>query len=402
MTNPKVRAVLLFVLILAFGVLGFGGYLINKEKPPIPQEVVSESGEILFTGENIIAGQEYYLSRGGQHIGSVWGHGSYLAPDWSADYLHRLGLFVAARFNGLDTQQAGSFTQADFENLSPGKRGEVQGTTTDSIKTNRYDPSSQRLVLTPYQAEAFSQLTNYYTDLFRNGNEDMGLQSGIVKTDQQGQDLTAFFAWLAWAAGTNRPDQSHTYTNNWPYDPLVGNTPLPDALIWSIVSVILLILLIAVVLFIYLKFMREDDYQAELRTKMEEPQPTPSQKMTLPYFLIAIILFVGQIGLGSIVAHYTVEGTSFYGIPLGDVMPYALARTWHLQLAIFWIATCFLAAGLFIGPHIGKEPKKQGLLSGILLGAIAIVVLRHHWAVPGFSVTGRMDPIQFPLRTSGI
>jgi nitric oxide reductase subunit B len=394
MTNPKVRAVLLFVLILAFGVLGFGGYLINKEKPPIPNEVVTESGEILFTNENIQAGQEYYFSRGGQHIGSVWGHGSYLAPDWSADYLHRLGLFSAARYHGLDVNQASSFTQDDFEKLPPGKQGELQATIAASIKTNRYDQITQTLVFTPYQAEAYQKLTEYYTELFRGGNEDMGLQSGIVRTDQQGRDMTAFFAWLAWAAGTNRPDQPHTYTNNWPYDPLVGNTPLPDALIWSIVSVILLIFLTAVVLFVYLRFMREEDYQAELRTKMEEPQPTPSQKMTLPYFLIAIILFVAQIGLGSVVAHYTVEGTYFYGIPLGDVMPYALARTWHLQLAIFWIATCFLAAGLFIGPHIGKEPKRQGLLSGMLLGAVAIVIfgtLGGSW----LSVTGRMESNNF-------
>ncbi|NMB64053.1 MAG: nitric-oxide reductase large subunit, partial [Spirochaetes bacterium] len=94
MLKPQWRAVLFFLLILCFGVLIFGGYMIKKEKPPIPEKVIRPDGVVLFTGDDIIKGQNYYFSRGGHHIGTIWGHGSYLAPDWSADYLHRAGLFV--------------------------------------------------------------------------------------------------------------------------------------------------------------------------------------------------------------------------------------------------------------------------------------------------------------------
>ncbi|RLD06357.1 MAG: hypothetical protein DRI65_06965 [Chloroflexota bacterium] len=121
-----------------------------------------------------MAGQEYYFSRGDQHIGSIWGHGSCLARDWSADYLHRLGLFSAARYYGLEINLASSFTQDDFEHLPPGKQEELQAPTSASIKTNRFGLSSQTLIFTPHQTEAYQQLTEYYTDLFRNGNEDMG------------------------------------------------------------------------------------------------------------------------------------------------------------------------------------------------------------------------------------
>jgi len=398
--NPKVRAVLLFVLILAFAVLIFGGYLINKQKPPIPEVVKTSSGEVVFTGKDILAGQSYYFSRGGQHIGTIWGHGSYLAPDWSADYLHRLGLFIAARHRGVESQQAATFSQQDFEALDQVTQAQLQAYATEEIKTNRYNASSGELIFTDFQAEAFKALAQYYTDLFRTGNERMGLQPGIVQTAEQGRTVTAFFAWLAWAAGTDRLDKDYTYTSNWPYDPLVGNKPLPDALIWSIVSVMLLILVIAAVLFIYLKYMREDDYEGKLLTELKEPKPTGSQKAVLPYFIIAIILFILQIAVGAITGHYTVEGTYFFGIPLAKIMPYAVARTWHLQLAIFWIATCFLAAGLFIGPFVGKEPKRQGTLVTILLGAVAIVVvgtLVGTW----LSVTGNMSANNFFLGHQG-
>ncbi len=398
--NPKVRAILLFLLVLAFGVLIFGGYLINKEKPPIPEVVKTESGEVVFTGKDIIDGQNYYFSRGGQHIGTIWGHGSYLAPDWSADYLHRLGLFIAARNRNLDVVQAESFSQQDFQSLDQVTRANLSALVQQEVKTNRFDPESKTLIFTQNQADAFKMLTSYYTQLFQNGNERMGLQPGIVRTAEEGRIITAFFAWLAWAAGTNRLDKDYTYTTNWPFDPLVGNQPVPDALIWSILSVILLILAIAVVLFVYLRYIRDRDYETKLLVDFKEPNPTASQKATLPYFLVASLLLIAQIGLGAIIGHFTVEGTRFYGIPLASFLPYAIARTWHLQLAIFWIATCFLAAGLFIGPFIGKEPKKQGLLTWILFGAVAVVLggtLVGTW----LSVTGKMNANNFLLGHQG-
>jgi nitric oxide reductase subunit B len=375
MTNPKIRAFFLFFLALTFGVLIFGGYLINKEKPPIPAKIIASSGETILTGKDIIDGQNYYFSRGGQHIGTIWGHGSYLAPDWSADFLHRMGLFLAARHYGLSPTEAHDFSQEKFENLESVERARLSAIVKNEIKTNRYDTKTGLLTFTQYQAEAVDALTTYYTTLFKDGNERMGLQSGIVRTDEEGRLVSSFFAWLAWAAGTRRPDEEYTYTTNWPYDPLVGNQPLPDFVIWSIVSVILLILGIAASIFVYMRYIGQDDYEIKLSNDFPEPKPTPSQQATLLYFLTAIGLFLLQIALGAVTAHYTVEGTHFYGIPLGNILPYAAVRTWHLQLGVFFIATCFLAAGLFIGPFVGKEPKRQGLWVMILFGAIVIVVL---------------------------
>ncbi|MEW6440888.1 MAG: nitric-oxide reductase large subunit [bacterium] len=375
MESAKVRAVLLFILVVAFGVLVFGGHVINKHKPPIPEAVKTQSGELLIAGSAIRDGQNLYFSRGGQHIGTIWGHGSYLAPDWSADFLHRMGLFLAARHHGLTPAEAERFTQQDLEALDGPTRARLSALVEDEIKANRYEPETGSLVFTPFQAEAYHSLVRYYTDLFRNGYERMGLQPGIVRGEEQGRILTSFFAWLAWAAGAERPGAGYTYTSNWPYDPLVGNRPLPDALIWSIVSVILLILGIGAALFAYLRWIPREDYEAKLATDFREPSPTASQKVTLAYFLVAILLFVAQIGLGAVTAHFTVEGTRFFGISLANILPYAASRTWHLQLGVFFIATCFLAAGLFIGPFVGREPKGQRALVAVLFGAVVVVVL---------------------------
>ena len=375
MISPKVKAVFFFCLALTFGILIFGGYAINKEKPPIPAKVLDHSGSVLFTSEDVIGGQNYFYSRGGQHIGTIWGHGAYLAPDWSADFLHRMGLFLVARHNGLDAARAGAFTQDDFKKLDPAEQARLQVLVTQEMKKNRYDPLTGVLTLTEFQTEAFKALTGYYTELFQNGNDRMGLQPGIVRTAEEGRLVTVFFAWLSWAAGTQRLDAEHTYTTNWPYDPLVGNEPLPDFLIWSIVSVVLLIFGIAGALFVYQRYVGQDEYGNTLKLDFPEPKPTPSQKATLIYFLTAIALFTLQLGLGAVTAHFTVEGNSFFGIPIASFLPYAAVRTWHIQLSIFFIATCFLAAGLFIGPFVGKEPKGQAFWVVALFGALVVVVL---------------------------
>ena len=66
----------------------------------------------------------------------------------------------------------------------------------------------------------------------------------------------------------------------------------------------------------------------------------------------------------------------FYGIPLAKWLPYSVARTWHLQIGIFWIATSWLATGLYIVPAVsGVEPKGQRLGVNLLFGAVVAVVV---------------------------
>ncbi len=105
-------------------------------------------------------------------------------------------------------------------------------------------------------------------------------------------------------------------------------------------------------------------------------EATPSQRATIKYFWVVAALILVQMGLGVVTAHYGVEGDGFYGFPLSDWLPYSVSRTWHIQMGLFWIATAWLAAGLFIGPLVSDhEPKGQRLGVNILFGALLLVVV---------------------------
>ena len=190
--------------------------------------------------------------------------------------------------------------------------------------------------------------------------------------------MNDFFFWTAWAASTERFDSDITYTNNWPHETLIDNVPSAENIIWSIVSVILLIAGVGFLIWAW-AFLRqhdEEDPVAPEHDPIAKIKLTPSQKALGKYLFIVVALFSLQVLLGGLTAHYTVEGQEFYGINISEWFPYSLTRTWHIQAAMFWIATGFLAAGLFLAPIIngGKDPKYQKLGVDILFWALVLVV----------------------------
>ncbi|HIK09426.1 MAG TPA: nitric-oxide reductase large subunit [Oscillatoriaceae cyanobacterium M33_DOE_052] len=362
---------LVLICIVTFTVLLSAGAAIYKNAPPIPATVVSPQQEIILTQENIQKGQETYLARGGQHIGSIWGHGSYLAPDWTADVLHRWGLATAGILYNGDAD----FTQADLEALSPVDRATIQTRVQQEFKPNRYDADSGTLMLTKAQTQGLAKVFEEYQTLLSQGSAVHSIPRGWFTDRTQIRDVTAFFTWTAWAAAANRPQAPFSYTANWPHDDLIGNQAPAQFLIWSIVSVIVLIAAIALFLFVYLTQEDAEGIQA-VTARPAIRIATPSQKVTSLFFGVAMALFFIQILMGMVTAHYAVEGDGFYGVPIQQYLPYAASRTWHLQLAVFWIATCWLAAGLYFGPRFGKhEPKFQAWGNGALLGALTVVVV---------------------------
>jgi nitric oxide reductase subunit B len=379
----RLPAWLVLVCIVTFSVLIFAGTAIYKNAPPIPAAIVSPQQKIILTRANIQSGQETYLARGGQHIGSIWGHGSYLAPDWTADFLHRWGLATAGILYNNP-----SFSQADLEALSPVDRATLQAKVQQEFKVNRYDPDTQVLTMTAAQTKGLKKVFESYQSLLSQGSAVHSIPRGWFTDDQQIRDVTAFFSWTAWAAAANRPNAPFSYTANFPHDDLIGNQAPAQFLIWSIVSVIVLIA--AISLFVLLYITQEDAEDVQSVTDRPEIRiATPSQKVTSLFFGVAMILFLVQILMGMVTAHYAVEGDGFYGVPIQQYLPYAASRTWHLQLAVFWIATCWLAAGLYFGPRFGQhEPKFQVLgNSGLLVALTAVVVgsLIGSWAsIQGF------------------
>lgn len=362
--------ILIGVCVFSFAILGWIGTEIFRQAPPIPREVVSTDGTVLIGPEQVSNGQNVWQAMGGMQVGSIWGHGSYVAPDWTADYLHRESLFI------LNTWSAAEFSK-NYDSLMSEQQAALRQRLVNLMRTNTYDEATGRITVDPLRAKAFEDNLKHYTDIFANGNKDYAIQRGAQADPAKLRQLTAFFFWTAWASAANRPDNTISYTSNFPSEPLVGNVPTSSAIVWTGVSVIMLIASIGAMVWFYAGWRREAiDTAAPDKDPLIGETLTPSQKATVKYFFVVSLLFLLQIVMGIITAHYGVEGGGFYGIPLQDYLPYVVTRTWHTQLGIFWIATAWLAAGLFIAPYIcGKEPKFQKLGVDVLFGALLVVVL---------------------------
>jgi nitric oxide reductase subunit B len=365
------------VIIGSFAVLGYFGTEIYRKAPPVPEKVVTTLGKVLFTGQDIKDGQNVWQSMGGQEVGTVWGHGAYVAPDWSADWLHREAVFI---LNYWAQAEAGkNYDQVDLET-----QAKLKARLKKELKTNSFDAQSGDITVSDLRAQAIVEVSKHYTGLFTDDpslakhRDAYAIPENTIKDPERMRKMNAFFFWTAWACTTNRPDQNITYTNNWPAEELVDNVPSSDLIVWTGFSVILLIAGVGVLAYYYASHKEEEIEHADLPKydPLMGLKPTPSMKATLKYFWVVTALILVQVTLGAVTAHYGVEGNGFYGFPLSDFLPYSLSRTWHVQLGVLWIATSWLATGLYIAPAVsGHEPKFQLFGVNFLFVALLIIVV---------------------------
>jgi nitric oxide reductase subunit B len=362
------------IMLASFAVLGGFGFRIAQMAPPIPERVVTPDGATVFDGELIRTGQNVWQSLGGHAIGTVWGHGAYVAPDWSADWLHRELTFLLDRWTAQET--GGKITE--YAKLPLEQQAALRARLKECIRKNTYDPATGTLTIDADRAAAFEANAKHYADVFGNGRPEYAIPQGALTDAQRQRAMAAFFFWTAWACATDRPDLAISYTQNWPHEPLIDNTPTADAIIWSVISFVLLLAGVAGMVWYFGSLQGGNGETTEVphNDPLLGYQPTPSQRATLKYFFVVGALLVLQICMGVITAHYGVEGSGFYGFPLDKILPYAVTRTWHLQLGIFWIATAWLATGLYVAPAVsGKEPRGQALLVNALFGCLLVIVL---------------------------
>jgi nitric oxide reductase subunit B len=362
---------LVLVVAGSFAVLGTFGYRALNNAPPIPREVVAPDGRVVFGGEAVQDGQNVWQSIGGQEVGSIFGHGSYVAPDWTADWLHREAAFILDR--RAEAMGANAYAALPVE-----QQAALRARLEHEMRANTYDAATGRITVSPERAAAFDALAAYYTDVFAAGRDEYAIPRGALTDAGKARAMAAFFWWTSWVATTTRPGAHVSYTQNWPHEPLTGNVVTGDSVVWSVISFVLLLAGVGGMVW-YFGAQRKDEaesYHVPTADPLTGLKATPSMRATFKYFFVAAALIVVQVGLGAIAAHYGVEGSGFYGIPLDQWLPYSVARTWHTQLGIFWIATTWLATGLFIAPAVsGHEPKGQRLGVNLLFAAVLFVVL---------------------------
>src|SRR5262245_25399483 len=354
------QAVVLVVL-CGFFVLGLLAYRTYVAHPPVPARVVDDRGATLFTGSEVSQGQQVFLNNGLMEYGSVFGHGAYLGPDYTADYLRRAANIVRARYGGPSSDAAARKTIQDF-------------------RTNRYDSKTGTLRFTAGESAAFRQLVPYYSAFFSDPTTEHGLHADAITDPTKLRNLTAFFAWTAWAAAATRPGKNYSYTNNWPSEPRVDNKPTANAIVWSVLSLIALLGGIGLLFGAFGRWGRALGWHGREQATLSFRSPgdvalTPGQRATAWFFFVMAALFLIQTLVGAAAQHYRADIDNFFGFDLAKVFPYNLMRTWHVQLAIFWVATSFVAAGIFLAPMIARrEPRHQDKLAFGLLGALAVVV----------------------------
>lgn len=365
------------VIVGSFTVLGYFGRELYRQAPPIPERVVTSDGRVIYTGEDIREGQNVWQSMGGQEVGTVWGHGAYVAPDWSADYLHREAVWLLDRWA---KEQGGE----NYAALDDEAGAALKARLKKELRANTYDATSGDLAVSALRAEAMEAVGAHYASLFGDDpalsdlRDAYAIPARTIKTPERQRLLNAFFFWASWACSTKRPGAEVTYTNNWPAEELIDNRPSGQVVVWSVVSFVLLLAGIGALAW-YFAVQRHGE-EDEVELPAEDPllalRPTPSMGATLKYFWVVMALIVAQVGLGAITAHYGVEGSGFYGFPLAEWLPYSVTRTWHTQLGIFWIATAWLATGLFMAPAVsGHEPPLQRAGVNFLFVCLLIIVV---------------------------
>lgn len=348
--------------LIGFTVLGVLAYLVYRDQPPIPARVLA-GDTVLFTREDIVGGMNVFQRYGLMEYGSVYGHGAYLGPDFTAEYLHKSAEFLVPAYAGAPTGD-----------LSPRERVAAE------LHKNTYDPTKDSVTWSLPRAEAHRRLADYYRSVFDSKEARAGAQAKWIANPEDIRKLTAFFAWTAWTATANRPGYNYSYTNNWPPEPLAGNALTADAITWSVISIIGLLGGTGLILYFFgrynwLGWGGEPSKPVQFRP-IEQVAVTPGQRAVVWFLLVSSVLFVLQTLTGGLIAHYRAEPGAFFGVDLSQTLPFNIVRTWHVQLAIFWVSASYLATGIFIVPLIaGSERRGQSALAIALLVAVAIVVL---------------------------
>src|SRR5215469_7354303 len=134
----------ILTFIVGFSLLIFSAMRIYQDYAPIPERIVDEAGNVLFTRQQILDGQEQFLTYGLMQFGTVYGHGAYLGPDFTADYLHRMALHMNRRYGDNEAAQA---------------------QTRRELQANRYDPKTETLVWSAGQVSAFEEIHAHFVDL---------------------------------------------------------------------------------------------------------------------------------------------------------------------------------------------------------------------------------------------
>jgi nitric oxide reductase subunit B len=364
---------LVVVFVVNLVVMGAGALLAYEHAPPIPKQVEGPDGETVVTKTQVQEGKVAFQRDGLMNHGSILGNGAYFGPDYTADALDLKVQFVRDYY-------ARERHGEPYDELSPPEQAAVD----QRVETDLDDAGGgDTVTYSAAEVYAHERVREVYVERYHEGSAERGVPAGMIDSEEEAQRFADFALWTAWMSHTDRPGTDHTYTNDWPYQPTAGNEPTAAAVTWSVVAMVLLVAGAGLGVWLY----RSVELPEPETDGIDVPHPSdvdlvPSQRAAVAFVPVAALLFVGQVLLGGLMAHYYVERGGFFG--LGELLgvnvlqwlPFAIAKTWHIDLGVLWIATLWIGAGLFLPPLLtGHEPRRQGRYVLGLLGALVVVVV---------------------------
>lgn len=378
--------VLFAILALGGSAVLFMGIQTYQEAPPIG-DFVGPKGETIFSADDIHAGKAVFLKYALMQYGSMFGDGGARGPDFTAEGLRAMAEGMR-RYYENEPELAGKSELFKNDFLSERIRRE--------IKKNTFVPAENIIVLNAAKASAFEDFKEMIFRKFTSPGPNSFKPLNYITDRSELKNLAAFFYWGAWVCGALRPGTSASYTQNWPFDPKAGNTVSSGALLWSVIGALAMILAVGGVLFYYGRTTGNTGWQpgADLepvstKTRVDAFTPTPTQRATYKFFAVAAFLFLVQVAAGVLTIHDFVGWTQIGGLDLRGILPLPVTRSWHIQLAVLWISTCWIAASIFLLPRIaGSEPKGQ-------LGWVNVLFVLLATVVAGTLVGGFLGPMGY-------
>ncbi|WP_363466442.1 nitric-oxide reductase large subunit [Halogeometricum borinquense] len=374
-SRQTIAKALVAVFIINLVVMGVGAYYSSQHVPPIPKEVVGPDGDVIVTQSQVQNGKIAFQKDGLMNHGSILGNGAYYGVDYTADALdlkvQYMREYYAQERHGSAYEKLDAAEQASVNSLV---RADLDESLAKNTETIRYSAA---------EVYAHEQAREEYVQRYHEGSAERGLPADFIGSAEDARRFADFAMWTAWISHTDRPGSDHSFTNEWPYNPAAGNAPTGSTMTWSVISMVLLVAAVGIGVWLY----NSVELPEPEITSIEVPPPdeislSPSQRAATRFIPLAGALFALQVLLGGLLAHYYVERHAFFGIEklfgveLISVLPFSLAKTFHLDLAILWIASLWLGAGLFLPPLLTNyEPPRQKTYIHVLLGALIVAAV---------------------------
>ena len=346
---------LLFILVTSIAGVGMIGYQTYVDAPPMTG-FKAPSGEVLINKTTIENGQKVFHKYALMEYGSFMGDGAQRGPDFTAEALHQITL-------SMNDYYIETFKKDNGRDASDMEKKIIGENIKTELKANKYNEAENIVILSEAQTFALGNLKKYYTDMFIDNNPDGKFPpKDYIKDRTETADLASFFFWGAWVCVTERPGTNFSYTHNWPYDPVAGNTPTSPVILWSVLGLLAFVLSCGIVLY-YIgqynqlpnKFFKPSSKDLLTAERVSSFQPTKTQKATYKFFFVAILLFFLQVSSGIFTINDFVNFLGFFGIHTSEVLPVTITRSWHLMLSLYWISICWIASSIFILPILAKK-----------------------------------------------